>query len=336
MELPSLADRESASSGARTPGDALPLVLSPRSAEERAVPPELLRRAERELTEHGAILFRGFDIPTVDAFRAFVESFGYPLLGYEFGSTPRSKVGSGVYSSTEYPAHQRILLHNEQSYSQKWPMKLWFYCATAPTAGGETPLADSREVYRRVDAGIRRRFEARGLMYVRNFGGGLDVPWQQVFDTEDRSEVERYCRVHGISCEWKEDGELRTRERCKAVAKHPRTGALVWFNQAHLFHVSALEPEVREALLESVDREDLPRNVYYGDGSDIEDSVLDEVRAALDALEISRPWQNGDVLMLDNMLVAHGRMPFEGPRRIVVAMADAFPPTPPIEQGGSR
>lgn len=302
-------------------GSALPLVLTPRERDERAITPELRHWAERQLQDHGGILFRDFEMPTVDAFRTFAASFGDPLLGYEFGSTPRSKIAEGVYSSTEYPPHQRILLHNEQSYSQKWPMKLWFYCAIAPRTGGETPLADSRQVYRRVGRAVRERFEARGLMYVRNFGGGLDVPWQRVFDTEDVAEVERYCRAHGILCEWKEDGELRTRQRCQSVARHPRTGDPVWFNQAHLFHVSALAPEVRDALLESVDPEDLPRNVYYGDGGVIEDSVLNEVRGVLDELEVSFPWRTGDVLMLDNMLVAHGRMPFEGPRKIVVAMA---------------
>jgi alpha-ketoglutarate-dependent taurine dioxygenase len=276
----------------------------------------------RALSEAGGVLFRGFDVGDVGGFREFAGSFGHPLLGYDFGSTPRSRVSEGVYSSTEYPAHQHIPLHNEQAYSRSWPMKIWFYCALAAAVGGETPIADSREIYGLMPESIRRRFVERGLLYVRNFGAGLDVPWQQVFGTDDPRQVEAYCREHGIVCEWKEDAELRTRQRCQAIARHPHTGALCWFNQAHLFHVSGLEPDVREALLEAVDPLDLPRNVYYGDGSEIEASLLDEVRAVLESAKITFPWQTGDVLMLDNMLCAHARTPFSGPRKVVVAMAE--------------
>jgi alpha-ketoglutarate-dependent taurine dioxygenase len=201
-------------------------------------------------------------------------------------------------------------------------MKIWFYCAIAARSGGETPLADSRAVHRRIDPAIRDRFAKNGLMYMRNYGNGLDVPWQRVFNTEEPERVEAYCRQRGIRCEWKEDSELRTRQICQAVATHPVTTESVWFNQAHLFHVSNLEPEIREALAAVLDEEDLPRNVYYGDGKPIEDSILDEIRGVLDESAIVFPWQEGDVLMLDNMLSAHARTPYEGPRKVVVAMAE--------------
>jgi hypothetical protein len=99
----------------------------------------------------------------------------------------------------------------------------------------------------------------------------------------------------------------------------------VWFNQAHLFHVSALGEDLREQLLGVVETEaELPRNVYYGDGTPIEDSILDEIRGAYDALMLRFPWQAGDILMLDNMLMSHGRAPFKGPRRVLVAMAEPW------------
>jgi alpha-ketoglutarate-dependent taurine dioxygenase len=306
-------------------GQDLPLQVTPdggsarleeRSAEIQAFVAEHLERA-------GGILFRGFTVPDVAAFKGFAASFGEELLSYEFGSTPRSKVEQGVYTSTEYPAHQSIPLHNEQAYTRQWPMRIWFYCHTAAPEGGETPIADSREVYRRLDPRIRQRFIDKGLMYVRNYGNGLDVPWQQVFNTEEPAVVEAYCRSQDIAWEWKDDGELRTHQICQAVTTHPRTGDNVWFNQAHLFHISALEPNVRETLLAVVDEEDLPRHVYYGDGSPIEDSILNEIRAVYDSVTIRFPWQQGDVLMLDNMLAAHGRAPFKGPRRVVVAMAQS-------------
>jgi alpha-ketoglutarate-dependent taurine dioxygenase len=302
----------------------LPLVVRPRDGEAALADalPALLALVDRHLLRCGGLLFRGFRVDGVADFKAFAAAFGFPLLSYEFGSTPRSPVAEGVYTSTEYPPHQAIPLHNEQAYTREWPMKIWFYCAVAAAEGGETPIADSREIYRRIDPDIRRRFTERGLMYVRNYGNGLDLPWSRVFNTGEPAAVEDYCRGHGIACEWKEDGELRTRQVCQAVARHPATGEMVWFNQAHLFHISNLVPEVRESLLEVLDVEDLPRNVYYGDGSPIEDAVLDEIRGVLDGMRISFPWREGDVLMLDNMLAAHARAPFKGPRQVVVAMAE--------------
>lgn len=283
---------------------------------------ELRLLSAQRLERCGGLLMRGFEVGGAERFRAFAAGFGHPLLNYEFGSTPRSNVTAGVYTSTEYPAHQHIPLHNEQAYTREWPMKIWFYCVQAAQEGGETPIADSREVYRRMPVAIRERFAERGLMYVRNFGNGLDVAWEQVFNTDDPRQVEAYCRQRGIDCQWKEDGELRTRERCQSVAQHPRTAEWVWFNQAHLFHVSNLPAEVRDSLLEVVDEEDLPRNVYYGDGRPIESGLLDEVRGVLAHTKVVFPWYSGDVLMLDNMLAAHAREPFSGPRKVVVAMAE--------------
>jgi len=304
------------------PGGVLPVPVFPAAAGEPLLEafPRLRAETEAHLATAGGVLFRGFSVPTVPHFQQFAAAFGHPLLSYEFASTPRSAVGSGVYTSTEYPAHQHIPLHNEQAYTREWPMKIWFHCVTASPVGGETPIADSRAVYRHMPAGIRERFRA-GLQYVRNYGD-FDVPWQQVFGTDRPADVEAFCRRAGIQWEWTGDGELRTRQLCQGVEVHPGTGEPVWFNQGHLFHVSNLQPEVRESLEDLLGVEHLPRNVYFADGSPIPDGLFDEVRAVLDAETVTFPWQDGDVLMLDNMLAAHARNPFEGPRKVVVAMAE--------------
>ncbi len=277
---------------------------------------------DAELPRVGGVLFRGFAFKGEADFEAFASSFGHELLTYDYASTPRTKLNKRVYTSTEYPAHQVIPLHNEQSYSLNWPMKIWFHCVQASEVGGETPIADSREVYRQLDPVIRQRFADKRLMYVRNYGNGLDLPWQQAFSTEDRAQVEQYCKASNIDFEWNEEGELSTRQVCQAVARHPVSGEWVWFNQAHLFHISNLAPAVRETLISIVGEEGVPRNVFYGDGSPIELEALEHVRAVLQRCQVSFPWQTGDVLMLDNMLVAHGRSTFQGARKVVVAMAE--------------
>jgi len=306
-----------------SPTTPLPIVISP--AEERSLAEHregIVSMVSMYLSTVGGLLFRGFPVESVADFEALVRMISPDLASYEFGSTPRSQIHHQIYTSTEYPPHQHIPLHNEQAYTAEWPMKIWFYCAQAPSEGGYTPIADSRAVYRHIPVRIRERFTQKGVMYVRNYGNGLDVPWTKVFNTTDREVVERFCRASRIAYEWKPDGELRTRQVCQAVAVHPLTRERVWFNQAHLFHVSNLEPAVREALLSVVDEADLPRQAYYGDGTSIEMDVLDEIRDVYRCHAVQFPWQQGDVMMMDNMLVAHGRTPFQGPRKILVAMAE--------------
>jgi len=307
-------------------GSDLPVLMTPAHAGEDLLSAvqRLRPQIEESLLLAGGVLLRGFSVPAVETFQQFASSFGHPLLKYEFASTPRSAVsastGAGVYTSTEYPAHQSIPLHNEQAYTREWPMKIWFHCVTASPEGGETPIADSRAVYRRMPGHIRKRFEP-GILYVRNFGE-MDVPWQKVFNTESRAEVQAFCERSGIAWEWKDGDGLRTRQLCQAVETHPATGEQVWFNQAHLFHISAREAEEREVLEEIYGIENVPRNTFFADGSTISDEIFDEVRAVLDAETVAFPWEEGDVLMLDNMLVAHARSPFKGPRKVIVAMAE--------------
>ena len=267
----------------------------------------------------GACLLRGFDVPDPGVFANVVRVFGDELSEYTYRSTPRSKVGD-VYTSTEYAASEVIPLHNENSYTSVWPKRIWFYAATASPVGGQTPLADSHAVYRRIPAEVRERFERHGVRYVRNYRAGLGVSWQETFPGMDRAEVERFCDERGIVVEWLDDDSLRTTETCQATTLHPATGLPVWMNQAHLFHVSSLNQLTRSALLELMVEEDLPRNAYFGDGERIEDADLAAVRAAYEAEELVFPWQDGDLLMVDNMAMAHGRRSFSGPRKILVAM----------------
>lgn len=273
------------------------------------------------LATTGGVLFRNFTVATPLDFKRFASSFGQPLGTYEFGSTPRSKVFAGVYSSTEYPAHQTIPQHNEQSYTRQWPGRIWFHCMTPSQTGGETPITDSRLVYQRIDPAIREEFIGKGLLYVRNYSRALDLPWQQVFNTDDRQKVEQYCREQGIEWRWNADGELSTRQHCQAAVQHPVTQEWVWFNQAHLFHISAVQDDLRQTLIQAVGEEQLPRNVYFGDGSPIPDDALNAIRDVYARTTVAFPWQKGDVLMLDNLLVAHGRNPFVGDRKVIVAMA---------------
>jgi alpha-ketoglutarate-dependent taurine dioxygenase len=288
-------------------------------------------RVDEWLDRWGGVLFRGFEVGSLARFQAAVAAVSSHLIRYGERSSPRSLIEGEVYTSTDHPEDQPIVLHNEQSYTLSWPMRIAFFCVQPALTGGRTPLADSRRVLARLSPAVREAFQRRGVLYVRNYGDGLGLPWREVFQTTDRAEVERYCREAGLELQWKDGDRLRTRQARPAIRRHPRTGEPVWFNHALFFHVSSLEPATRDALLAGLAPEDLPFNTFYGDGTPIEPETLAELRAAYDAETVSFPWQKDDVLLLDNMLVAHGREPFTGPRRIAVAMAD---PADPAITGG--
>jgi alpha-ketoglutarate-dependent taurine dioxygenase len=302
----------------------LPLVIEPAvhgvdlntwAASQR----ELIRT---HLLQHGGILFRNFNIRNVADFEQFIHTVSGATLEYNERSSPRSQVSGNIYTSTDHPANQRIFLHNENSYQHTWPMKIFFFCERAAQHNGETPIADVRKVLARLRPEITERFRKKNWMYIRNFGDGLGLSWQKVFQTSDKAEVEKHCQKNDIEVEWKDGDRLRTRAVRPALARHPQTGEAVWFNHATFFHVSTLELEVRDVLMRTFAPEDLPTNTCYGDGSLIEPEVLEELREAYRQETVTFPWHEGDILLLDNMLVAHGRASYSGPRKILVGMSE--------------
>ncbi|NEP46231.1 MAG: hypothetical protein F6K35_46355 [Okeania sp. SIO2H7] len=183
-------------------------------------------------------------------------------------------------------------------------------------------IVDCRKVYQKLNPKLREKLEEKQLMYVRTFIEDLDVSWQNFFRTNNKSEVESYCQKAGLEFEWLENNGLKTRKVRQAIATHPTTGEKVFFNQLQLHHISCLDASVRDSLLSEFGEEKLPRNVYYGDGTAIEDSVMEEINEVYWQNSVAFPWQEGNMIMLDNMLVAHARNPYIGPRKIVVAMAE--------------
>jgi alpha-ketoglutarate-dependent taurine dioxygenase len=277
---------------------------------------------DEKLHFHGGILFRGFGFREAGDLERFIQAACGESLEYRERSSPRTAVSGNIYTSTDYPPSHPIFLHNENSYQSRWPLRIFFCCRQAAAHGGETPIADCRRVLARIDPEVRERFARKGWMYVRNFGDGFGLPWQTVFQTDDPARVDEHCRASDIEVEWKEGGRLRTRAIRSALARHPKTGETLWFNHATFFHVSTLEPDVRAALLSEFDEGELPANSFYGDGAPIEPEVAEHLREAYRQATVSFPWQSGDLLMLDNMLVAHGRAPFAGAREILVGMAE--------------
>lgn len=313
---------------------------------------------KQALQDHGALLFRGFSVGDPRGFEAVARAVDGELKNDYLGTSPRDAVTEYVFSASELPPYYPIPQHLEMSFLPSPPRRLFFYCQVAPEGpGGETPLCDFRRVLRDLDPAVRRRFEERGVRNIRNYSGppgeagagaGRWDPWQlkrwdEMFRTRDRAEVSARCAELGLRCEWRSDGKLRLVNEQPALRAHPHSGELVWFNHSQVFHLSSARGEyqriagrtgqlryrflaqtaralvgVRRRLLAP---EDQAMSCSYGDGSPIPDEDMERVRDAIWRNLVCYRWRADDIVAIDNFAVSHGRMPYAGPRRVLVCWA---------------
>ncbi len=306
-----------------SPDQPLPLIIEPTADQVDLAD---WARNNRELIyekqdKHGGILFRGFGLKDASDHERVAAAICKELFA-DYGDLPREGVGGKVYTSTPYPEDKSILYHNESSHMSSWPSKINFMTITVAKEGGATPIVDVRKVYNDLDPAVRQQFEDKGLVYVRNFSEGLDVSWQRFFSTEDREAVENSCHKAGMTCEWYGKDFLRVSQKARAVISHPRTGEKLFFNQVQLHHIHCVDPETRASLLSLFKEEELPRQVYFGDMTPISDEIMDHVGEIYERHAVRFQWEVGDLVSLDNMIVAHARDPYVGPRKVVVALGD--------------
>jgi alpha-ketoglutarate-dependent taurine dioxygenase len=321
----------------------LPAVVRP-TRPDRAGPgtvAALLARPEARvlLKKHGAILFRGFGLSGLADFDAVVEAhYGRAVSVNVGGLSPRGALlQDRIYESTRFPSSLRLHQHNEYSHMANPPRDLFFYCDQPSETGGETPLSDSRRILAEVPEPIRREFEVRGVRYQRHYYGRfwfpllrllnrfvrLHRPWQEALGARTRDEAAARCKELGLSLRWLWDGSATVACRLPALARHPDTGEPVWFNQSTLQQITPKVygwPRFLGFRLMYPLAKLRPFHAAFGDGGRIPMAHLYRILEATDRATVSFPWQAGDLLWIDNFLVAHGRMPYKGQRRIMVAL----------------
>jgi alpha-ketoglutarate-dependent taurine dioxygenase len=273
--------------------------------------------------EHGSVLVRGLGLRDADEVGAVFRRLATSLMTEREAFASRRTYSAGVYSSSMWPQNQLMCMHHELSYTLAFPGLMLFACLRAPTHGGATTVADSPTVLDALPAELIERFEREGWLLTRSYNDEIGASFAEAFGTEDRSAVESYCRANAIEFEWQPDGGLRTRQRRSAVVRHPVTGQRCWFNQIAFLNEWTLAPEVREYLVDVYGADGLPFNTRFGNGDPIGEDVVQLLNQVYEANTVREPWQAGDLMLVDNVRTAHSREPFEGPREVLVAMADA-------------
>jgi hypothetical protein len=276
---------------------------------------------EAKLLQHGSLLLKNFGIDTMARFETLARSVCNDLYS-GYGDLPTHEDNEQLYHATPYTASHTIYFHNEASHTSKWPLKQLFLCVQAAEKGGELRVSDGRAILNSLGKRLVKEFIDKRLMYVRNFVPYVDVRWQDFYKIDDRGQLERFLKERSIEFEWKAD-VLQTRIRAPALAIHPSTKQLVWFNQIQLHHPRMLDAKVYSGLKSLFGKEsEFPRYVCFGDGSAISAEMVDEISNALDKHATHIAARNGDVIFNDNMLVSHSRLPYQGPRKVCVALGD--------------
>lgn len=280
------------------------------------------RRAEVEqgLAERGAALLRGFAATDPNTAERALSIIGRELLDDAFWSTPRSGVSAKTFTATEYPKARTIALHSEMAYMPAWPRLLAFHAIIVADQGGETTISDLDQVSRELED-VLPTFGEKGVLYRRTYHAGVDIPWQKAFRTEDPKAVDEVAGKVGMTARWLPGGTLQTTHKAQGCVQ-AEDGRWLWFNQAHVFHHSNVPEAQRKMLIEMFGADQLPRDALYGDGSPIPAEVIARVHDVLNRNTLKVEWQPGDLLLVDNMRFMHGRMPFEGSRKLHVALAN--------------
>lgn len=275
---------------------------------------------EANSIKYGGVLFRGFDINTIEKFNSLMQIFSEEGFTYMFRSSPRHSLADRVYESTTYPKERKINMHSEQSYSYSMIHKIVFCCIKTATEQGETPIANNRGILNNLSPSLRNKFEQKGILYRRNLSGNIGMPWQEVFQTTSKEEVIKNCKENNIEYSFQGDDYLSLKWKKAAVAVHPQSMEKTWFNHGFFFNKFSLYEEMGVDHTDDLPEEYLAYNTYFGDGSDISHDEYLEIKNSYEKEKVEFKWQVGDVLFLDNMLTSHGRNPFKGERQIVVSM----------------
>ena len=305
-----------------TPNQTLPLTVkgNPEINIEQIIK-ENKEEIGSKLRKYGAIIFKGFGVNATSQFEKVADLLCDNLYT-NYGDLPSISGSKKVYGATPYPPGKTIYFHNEGSHTPTFPSKQLFLCVKPAPEGGGLCIVDGRVVLRKLPKELVQEFTQKKLMYYRNFIPFFDVKWQDFFGTADKNELESICKNESLEFKWKKGDVFSTCRKAPAIIKHPLTNEPTWFNQIQLHHPGMMDDEVYKVFRTSYEEIDFPRYVCFGDGSVIPQETLSIISDVLKQQSTTVQAKEGDITYLDNLLVAHCRLPYRGDREVRVALGD--------------
>lgn len=280
---------------------------------------ELIARA----SACGTILFRGFPLCTAEDFDRFVAAFELKNFPYadSLSNAVRVNRTPRVFTANEAPPDVAILFHHEMAQTPLYPSKLFFFCEQPAAQGGATPLCRSDVLWDRLGTRcpqFARDCETKGLRYANvmppadDYGSGMGRSWQSTLRARTPAEAEERLRGLGYQWQWADDGCLRAITPVLPAVHDLGDGRQSFFNQLIAAFCGWKDS-----------RNDPAKAITFGDGSPLDrDAVLVAVALA-DELAFDVPWQRGNVALVDNYVVMHGRRTFSGTRKVLASLVAA-------------
>lgn len=287
------------------------------------------------ILQHGGVVLRNTGLSGPADFDAFIGAFPAYERGYVGGAGPRSLVTGQVWEATKVDQRYKITVHQEMAYMADFPPRIAFYCARAAESGGETIVARMSEFMKRIPSELMHELAAHGVRSVRNYARAHEADgkstvqhideksWDEVFGTDDRGAVEAICAERNIECIWNDDGTLTLVEYMSAFTKHPILDKEFYRN---IVHINFAQTELGSANVEHqerVARQKMRTGLSLGSGEELSAEQFGVMERALDEVTLAWDWRAGDVMVLDNLQMGHGRNPFEGERETFVALLGA-------------
>jgi alpha-ketoglutarate-dependent taurine dioxygenase len=284
------------------------------------------------LYEAGALVFRGFALGNTEEFDTLVANYEPLAGGYSGGSTPRGQLAERVFEATSSPPYLQIAIHQEMVYLPTYPERLAFFCRMPAVEGGETILGDMRRLTAELDRDFVSQVDSLGVLYTRNLrdrnistGSAQFDPihksWQDAFFTEDPDEAVRQAEAMGLGAEWLDDASLSVTYLAPGLIDHPRTGERMWFNQIQTFNLGTHNTENYHLYEEQYGASGrFPFEATLGDGTRLTSKQAYALAETAERCAVAFPWSSGDLLLIDNYRVAHGRNTFTGLRDVQVAL----------------
>lgn len=265
----------------------------------------------------GCVVLRSEDTDLA-GFRAFSERFGEHFVsgrgGANYGRTPVDADGT-IFPATGADHLYPVPLHGERYFTATPPEVLFFYCAQPAEHGGETQVCDGVLLYQAFPAHLQALFAGRTIAYVRRHGPEV---WREVYRTDSLEEVRELCRQSGVDLETHADGGISTRYSCSALKDTHRGTAFI--NNLLPFAWREVQEGRRYGSY-----------VCFEDGSPIPRDVVLQIAELGERYSKSIPWRRGDIAMLDNRFMLHGRGHIADARRTLYLRMAGKLRRPPLD-----
>lgn len=317
--------------------------------------------------QHGAMVFRGFRVPDAVAFERVALAVNPDLETVYLGTSPRSQINgtSYVHTAADFNPHRTVPVHLEMSFRDEPPRLQIFYASRLDhKLGGETPLTDFHGVWGTLSEkeSFRQRFEDKRVKYIRNnddcsslskFDPLVQKCWQEMFKTDNRTQVLAKCAEESFECTWDEANRLTMTNLQPFVRTHPQSGKKVWFNHINVLHKDSMAYDYERtavfwggfqgwwplllglyyrglysALSFVMAESDLGSAAGFEEGELLSAEDFREIKRATWRNTVQQPYQLHDIVIVDNLRVGHGREIYVGAketRRVLTAWSNSYP-----------